>query len=64
MPLTKANHNNLHLVDGKAASLGEMLAAKTHVPSGFVISTAASYEGMTEPEENEFCIVLNKYAWP
>ena len=39
LPLEHASYNQIDLVGGKAASLGEMLQAGLKVPAGFVITT-------------------------
>jgi phosphoenolpyruvate synthase/pyruvate phosphate dikinase len=46
--LPDVNFKSLDLAGGKAASLGEMLAAGLPVPPGFVVTTAAFRAGLTE----------------
>ena len=51
IPLADANRQNASLVGGKAASLGELLAAGFPVPPGFVVTTSAFRQhGAAVPE--------------
>ncbi|HZL07871.1 MAG TPA: PEP/pyruvate-binding domain-containing protein [Candidatus Dormibacteraeota bacterium] len=51
--LSEVNQQDVKLVGGKAASLGEMLSAGIPVPGGFVITTDAFRTGLSQELENE-----------
>ncbi len=51
--LGEVGYNQVALVGGKAASLGEMLRAGIPVPPGFVITTDAFQTGMTDELKQE-----------
>ncbi|MDP7578548.1 MAG: phosphoenolpyruvate synthase [SAR202 cluster bacterium] len=48
LPLTAVNKNDVALVGGKGASLGELLRAGVPVPQGYVVTTDAYREFMSE----------------
>lgn len=52
-PLSNVGYQNVALVGGKAASLGELINARLPVPPGFVITTTAYRQGLTAQLEAE-----------
>jgi pyruvate,water dikinase len=60
--LSEVGRKNIALVGGKAASLGEMIKVGIPVPPGFVITTKAYSEGMTDQLKNEIYRAFDELA--
>jgi len=61
MPLGVVRLRDLPRVGGKAAQLGELIAAGLPVPSGFVVTTAACQQFLqSDPRIAEWLEILEK----
>lgn len=58
--LSEVSSLDVKQIGGKAAGLGEMLQANIPVPPGFVVTTTAYYQGMTEELKDAILVAFDE----